>query len=257
MAASFLAVSSFLPFLVAFVAASSREGATCRALGSRSRHPPVATMMLTQAVGLCGSRSGPHFTRRGSTSLCGDGSASLQPCREITSHRPPNHRKQQPNRGATEERGKRTNLLRSDPRAPRRCHGRAPCDPSPRGTAVPQGCQAVPQVGGCGSRHRTPGGAVASPPRGRSPCGQALRAGNTAEPRTPPDSRSAARNRSAFNHRSINYSAALIINFLHSNPVPGESPSFLATVQRETNFPPSARGPTPPLLIPLLQTMPK
>lgn len=73
----------------------------------------------------------------------------------------------------------------------------------------------------------------------------------------PPDSRSAARNRSAFNHRSINYSAALIINFLHSNPVPGESPSFLATVQRETNFPPSARGPTPPLLIPLLQTMPK
>lgn len=145
MAASFLAVSSFLPFLVAFVAASGREGATCRALGSRSRHPPVATMMLTQAVGLCGSRSGPHFARRGSTSLCGDGSADHQPCREITSHRPPNHRQQQPNHGATEERGKRTNLLRSDPRAPRHCHGRAPRDPSPRGTAVPQpvpGCAA-------------------------------------------------------------------------------------------------------------------
>lgn len=127
----------------------------------------------------------------------------------------------------------------------------------PAARLCPSRCRAVPQAGGCGSRHRTPGGAVASPPRGPSPCGQAQRAGTAAEPRPPPDSRSAARNRSAFNHCSINYSAALIINFLHSNPVPGESPSFLATVQRETNFPPSARGPTPPLLIPLLQTMPK
>lgn len=75
---------------------------------------------------------------------------------------------------------------------------------------------------------------------------------NSAELYPHPDSRSATRSRSAFNHRSSNYSAALIINFLHSKPVPGESPSFLATVQRERNLPPSAGRAAPLLLTPLL-----
>lgn len=63
----------------------------------------------------------------------------------------------------------------------------------------------------------------------------------------PPANSSATRDSSASNQHSINCSAALIINFLHSNPVPGESPAFLAAVQRETNLPPSARSPFPSL----------
>lgn len=78
------------------------------------------------------------------------------------------------------------------------------------------------------------------------PHGWALRAGAAAVLR-PPDNGSATRDSSASNHHSINCSAALIINFLHSNLVPGESPAFLAAVQRETNLPPSARSPSPPL----------
>lgn len=78
------------------------------------------------------------------------------------------------------------------------------------------------------------------------PRGWALRAGAAAVLRSP-DNSSATRDSSTSNQHSINCSAALIINFLHSNPVPGESPAFLAAVQREANLPPSARSPFPPL----------
>lgn len=78
------------------------------------------------------------------------------------------------------------------------------------------------------------------------PRGWALRAGAAVVLR-PPANSSATRDSSASNQHSINCSAALIINFLHSNPVPGESPAFLAAVQRETNLPPSARSPFPSL----------
>lgn len=65
--------------------------------------------------------------------------------------------------------------------------------------------------------------------------------------------RGAAR-RTASNQRGINDSAALIINCLHSKPVPGESPALLAAVQREgTSLPVPA---VPALLAALLRTPP-
>ena len=127
---------------------------------------------------------------------------------------------------------------------------RSECRTQPRRRAVPQAGRdaAAGTVALGGPRLRLPG---AARPAVRH-CGL--------EPQwscVPPGQPQCRTQQKCFNHRSINYSAALNINFLHSNPVPGESPAFLAAVQRETNFPPSARSPTPPLLILLPQTMPK
>lgn len=221
-----------------------------------------ATAMLTPAAGPCRSHSGPHFPWGEARSFGGrrvGWGAALQG----------NNKPQTPKSWETAAKpwgwrggGKRpapnvphdapTTFPRCSHDAPTtlpRCSHDAPHD-APRAVLCHRhGDVAASTVPLGGPWLRLPGPlALWSGTMGRDSC-------RAASPS--PGSHSAARNRSAFNRYSINYSAALIINFLHSEPVPGESPALLASVQREPNFPPSAGGPTPTLLVPPPQTMPK